>query len=110
MGGRAVSVTTTDDAPAGVDELDYRAATECLTVLSDQGRAHNVPGFYLVVSESGREYLVDGIEQSCECPDFEFRDRRCKHLRRCAFATEAREVPDEIDDEEVDDQLGIHVE
>jgi hypothetical protein len=33
----------------------------------------------------------------------------CKHLRRARFATGARELPDWIDPDDVDPQLGLHV-
>lgn len=47
---------------------------------------------YSVTSESGETYLVDPELPGCECPDFEYRDRIYKHLRRVAFATGRREM------------------
>ena len=36
---------------------------------------------WLVPSESGRgKYKVDAEAQNCTCPDFEFRQAKCKHL------------------------------
>lgn len=70
-----------------VDERDRRALTEYLTVLEDLGRARDADGLYLVVSQSGSEYLVDAHTGACECPDHEYRGVHCKHARRMAFAT-----------------------
>ena len=64
---------------------------------------------YSVTSESGETYLVDPELPGCECPDFEYRDRIYKHLRRVAFATGRREIPEWVDPADVDPQLGIHV-
>lgn len=91
------------------DELDRRALTQYLTVLEDVGRVRGADDLYLVVSQSGREYLVDHRDGVCECPDHRYRGRRCKHVRRVAFATGARPIPDWVDPSEVDDRLGEHV-
>ena len=45
----------------------------------------------------------------CECPDHQYRDVRCKHLRRVAYATGECPIPAWIETEEVDDQLGAQV-
>ena len=52
-------------------------------------------GLYLVVSQSGSEYLVDYRTGRCGCPDAEHRDSEggCKHVRRVAFATGDQSVP-----------------
>lgn len=92
-----------------LDELDARALSQYLTVLDDIGRVRGAPNLYLVVSQSGSEYLVDARGGACECPDHEYRDRICKHIRRVEFATGRRDVPDFIDDAAVDEQLGLHV-
>lgn len=91
------------------DEIDVRALTQFLTVLDSVGRARGAGDLYLVVSESGSEYLVDIREGACECPDHEYRGRRCKHIRRVEFATGRRPVPAGIDAGDIDDQLGLHV-
>lgn len=95
------------DLARDVPELDRRALSEYLTVLEDVGRVRDAAGLYLVVSQSGREYLVDLREGGCTCPDREYRDRKCKHVRRVEFATGRRPVPSVL---EVDPQLGLHVE
>lgn len=92
-----------------LDELDARALTQHLTVLDEIDRVRDAPDLYLVVSESGSEYLVDARSGACECPDHEYRGRRCKHLRRVAFATGQEPIPAWVDNDEVDDQLGRHV-
>lgn len=81
--------------PAGLDERDRRALTEYLTVLENIGRAKDAPGLYLVVSHSGREYLLDMVTGACECADSAYRrpDGGCKHVRRVSFEIGQRQVP-----------------
>ncbi|QCC57330.1 hypothetical protein [Natrinema thermotolerans] len=88
--------------------LDRRALTEYLTVLEDIGRVRGLDGQYLVVSESGSEYLVDARLETCECPDHEFRGRECKHLKRVAYATGKRLVPPIVEPEDIAGELGEH--
>jgi hypothetical protein len=101
--------TVADTADQHLDERAARALTQFLTVLDDIGRARGAPDLYMVVSESGNEYLVDARHGACECPDAEYRDVTCKHQHRVAFATGRREIPDWVDADAVDPQLGIHV-
>lgn len=105
-----MAVTTTAVDGSEDAELDFRALTEYLTVLPDGDvRARSSPDLYTVTSESGSEYLVDMREGACECADNQYRERRCKHIRRVAFATGHRAIPEWITPESVDDQLGMHV-
>lgn len=97
------------DGIDGVDDRDVRAATRKLTVLPDEGPARDAPGLFTVVSDSGSEYLVDAVGGTCECPDHEYRDVRCLHLRRVAFAQDPARIPDAIPEADVDEQLGLHV-
>lgn len=91
--------------------LDRRALTEYMTVLDDgDSRARDAPGLYTVTTQSGSQYLVDTGLPACECLDFEYRSRTCKHIRRVLFATGRRRVPEWIDGDAVDPQLGAHVE
>lgn len=90
-------------------ERDVRALTEYMTVLEDQGRVRGADDLFLVVSQSGREYLVDTREGSCECPDSLYSDIECKHRRRVAFAR-GKEIPSWADDSAIDPRLGDHVE
>ena len=93
-----------------IDERDRRALEQYLSVLDDYGPARDADDLYMVVSQSGSEYLVDVRGAgSCECPDAAYRDATCKHQRRVKFATGLRPVPVEIDPADVDDQLGAHV-
>jgi hypothetical protein len=105
----ATSADAAGQPPAGLDERDVRALTEYLTVLDDVGRVRGADDLFLVVSQSGLEYLVDRRTGRCGCPDAEHRDPDggCKHVRRVAFATGARPVPDGL--QGVDSQLGAHV-
>ena len=100
------------DAVDGTEdrELDYRALTEYMTVLEDGDvRARAADGLYTVTTESGSTYLVDPELPACECPDFEYRDRRCKHIRRARFALGWRPIPYYVDEDDVDPNLGEHV-
>lgn len=105
-----MAVTTTDADGTDDRELDDRALSEYMTVLWDGDvRARSSPDLFTVTTQSGHEYLVDVRVDACECPDFEYRDRVCKHLRRVQFATGRREIPEWIDPDAVDPQLGDHV-
>ena len=105
-------MAVTTEAVDGTEdrELDYRALSEYQTVLENGDvRARSAPGLYTVTTQSGSTYLVDADLGACECPDAEYRDRKCKHQRRVEFATGARPVPEWIDRDEVDPNLGEHV-
>ncbi|WP_265112249.1 hypothetical protein [Halosolutus halophilus] len=91
-----------------VDGIDRRALTQYLTVLEDVSRVAGADGQYLVVSESGSEYLVDTRLKACECPDHRYRERECKHLKRVAYATGARPVPSVVDRDDIAGELGEH--
>lgn len=99
--------TYESDANESIDlePRDVRALTQYLTVLDDVGRARGADGLYLVVSQSGSEYLVDGRTGACECSDHEYRDVHCKHARRVDFATGKRAIPAGVD---IDGLLGEH--
>jgi hypothetical protein len=107
----ALEAATNGAGDAAVDERDRRALTQYLTVLEDVGQVRGAPGLFLVVSESGASYVVDVRTGACQCPDAEYRapDGGCKHYRRCAFATGVREIPDGIDEDAIDPDLGEHV-
>jgi hypothetical protein len=105
-------MAVTTDAVDGTEsrELDHRALTEYMTVLADgDDRAARADGLFTVTTQSGRTYLVDPELPACECPDNEYRDRRCKHIRRVRFALGWRPIPHYVDESAVDPQLGIHV-
>lgn len=105
---------TDDEKPsiANLNDRDIRALTEYHTVLADLGRVKDADGLYLVVSQSGKEYLVDAHDGSCECADSQYHNPvgGCKHSRRVAFATGKRAIPADIDQSAVDSNLGEHVE
>lgn len=87
---------------------DARALTQHLTVLDRLGRVRDADGLFLVVSQSGKEYLVDARNARCECDDHKYRQTKCKHMRRVEFATGRREIPAWVDPDEVDESLGEH--
>lgn len=104
----ALESAVNDDDRTELEERDVRALTQYLSVLDDIGRARSDDNLFLVVSQSGEEYLVNTRGSgSCDCPDAEYRGIRCKHQRRVAFATGERTIPAAVDD--VDPQLGEHV-
>jgi len=86
-----------------LEDRDVRALTEYMTVLPLGGDV------YSVTTQSGSEYRVDAREGRCTCPDHQYREVRCKHIRRVVFATGERPVPAWVDADEVDAQLGQHV-
>ncbi len=94
---------------ADLDERDVRALTEYMTVLADVGQVAGAEDMYVVTTESGSEYTVDLRHGSCTCPDAEYRDVRCKHIRRAEFATGRRPIPEWVDADGVNDRLGEHV-
>jgi hypothetical protein len=53
------------------------------------GGIHSLGGRYVVPSQSANAnvptYLVDVVEQTCTCPDFELRRKPCKHYEACMF-------------------------
>lgn len=92
-----------------LDERDVAALTEKMTVLEDIGPARGAEDLYVVVSESGASYLVDAREARCECADNFYRDVTCKHIRRVAYALGERSIPEWVQRDRVDEQLGEHV-
>ena len=95
--------TTTEVEGTDLEQRDARALTEYMTVLPLGGDV------YSVTTQSGSEYSVDILEGRCTCPDYKYRGVECKHLRRVTFATGDRPIPAWVDDDEVDAQLGEHV-
>jgi len=106
----ALETAATDDSDES-DQRDTRALTECMTVLPETGQARGAPDLFVVVSASGREYLVDTREDACNCPDVMHRDPDggCKHVRRVAFATGKRDIPPWVNRDIIDPYLGYHV-
>ncbi|SFS63459.1 hypothetical protein [Halostagnicola kamekurae] len=94
---------------AHLADRERRALEQYLTVLEDDPRVRDADDMYLVVSESGSEYLVDVRERTCECDDATYRGVTCKHQHRVRFATGRRSIPLGADRDDVDQQLGEHV-
>jgi hypothetical protein len=88
-----------------LDQRDVRALTEYITVLPEGGDIYTVVG-----QNQNGEYAVDSREGRCTCADHRYRGTRCKHIRRIALATGERPIPAWVDADEVDSQLGEHVE
>lgn len=102
-----MSATRTASVGTDLDRRDVLALTQYLTVLDDLPPVDGHEDRYVVVSESGSEYLVDRRIGTCSCPDYRYRRVRCKHVRRVEFATGARAIPAGIDG--VDPDIGRHV-
>jgi len=90
------------DGHESIEPRTERALCEAMTVLPEGGDVYTVVG-----QNGGGEYRVDTRESRCTCPDHKHRGAECKHLRRVAFATGERAVPDGV--EGVDELLGEHV-
>ncbi|QRY26391.1 hypothetical protein [Halobacterium sp. BOL4-2] len=93
-----------------LDERDARALTQDMSVREDAGWARGAPDCYLVdVADSGASYRVNARAGRCSCPAQFWRGHKCTHLARVAFATGSREIPDWVQDDRVDPQLGYHL-
>jgi hypothetical protein len=100
-----MATTTTAGTLQQLDDRDVRALTEYMTTIP----IANAPDLYDVVSSSGRTYRVDARDGSCECAYARHRDTECKHIRRARFAAGDREIPEWVDREAVDPQLGEQI-
>jgi len=97
-------VTTTQarrDADTDLETRDIRALSEPMIVLPERLTVPSDgvgPGMYLVQTED-RSYVVDPDLEACTCSDAEYRspESGCKHVRRVAFETGARDLPAWID-------------
>ncbi|MFC7158012.1 SWIM zinc finger family protein [Halomarina halobia] len=95
----AAEERTDNDLDLELDPRDVRALTHYLLVVED------APDLYLVYGEGGDEYTVDARTGACTCPDHEYRGVTCKHARRVAFETGARDVPADADRDAMDPLL-----
>jgi len=91
-----------------LDRRDRRALTEAMTVLPAALDATLEAHEFRVVTPSG-DYRVDVGAEACDCPDALHRGARCKHLRRVDFARGVEAIPEWVNREAVDDELGQHV-
>lgn len=84
-----------------LEPRDVRALTDYMIVYED------APDLFLVYGEDGDEYTVDADTGACTCPDAEYRhpEGGCKHARRVAFHTGARDVPEWADRDAMDPLL-----
>ncbi|RQG89709.1 hypothetical protein [Natrarchaeobius chitinivorans] len=95
----------------GIDARDVRALTEHMTVCEHVGPARDTADRYLVVSESGSEYVVDICDERCDCPDATYNlptedgRKTCKHVAAAAFCTGKRQIPVPVDREKINPQL-----
>lgn len=84
-----------------------RALTECMTSLEI------APDLYSVIGENqGPEYTVDTRVGRCTCPDATYRledDQPCKHELRVRYATGEYEIPDWVDEDDIDPLFGMHL-
>jgi hypothetical protein len=104
--GSAALERAVTDGCTDLQKRDVRALTEYMTVLPLGG------GLYSVTTQSGSEYRVDALEARCTCPDKQHNledGDLCKHERRVRFATGERAIPEWVNAEALDSQLGEHV-
>lgn len=82
--------TDTSETESCIEKRTRRAATESMTIVA-LGR-----GEYKVYSGTRNAYVVDVIEETCECADAEYNhpDDGCKHRQRVEMELGQREIPD----------------
>lgn len=100
------------DGTDDVEPRTRRAVTEYISILEDGPGVDGADDLYLAVSHSGESYVLDHRTGACECPDAEYNlspGEKCKHQRRLEVILGEREIPDAIDPDDADPQLGIHV-
>lgn len=105
------NVSDAEDTLVEYGARQVRAVEEYLTVMPD---AVEGDGIVKVVSQSGEEYLVDAVEERCNCPDFEHRggdeNGRCKHIYRSRWATGRDALPvDLVEAVEIEPNFGVFV-
>lgn len=106
---------TSGQESSGTDDVEprtRRAVTEYISILEDGPGVDGADGLYLAVSHSGESYVLDHRTGACECPDAEYNlspGEKCKHQRRLEVILGDREIPDAIDADDVDPQLGEHI-
>jgi len=103
----AAGESSATDGCTDLKQRDVRALTEYMTTLPLGGNV------YSVTTQSGSEYRVDAVQGRCTCPDKQYNledGELCKHERRVRFATGQWAIPAWVDADEVDAQLGEHVE
>lgn len=82
-----------------------------MTVFPETGESKTQSDLFLVVSESGSEYFVDGREGVCDYPDARQNldaDDRCKHERRVRYATGETPIPKWVNTDAIDEMLRMY--
>ncbi|WP_255681503.1 hypothetical protein [Natrinema sp. SYSU A 869] len=111
-------MTEQADTFEGIETREAKALTEIMTVLGDLPAVQDNSNRYSVTTESGREYHVHVVEGTChkkngeECPDQEYNlddNDVCKHVHRARYAVGFKEIPEWIDEDAIDDDLGVFV-
>lgn len=69
-----------------------RAAKNSMVVESYNGAA----AMYRVYNVRGEDYVVDLLEEVCDCPDYRNRERKCKHQYRVEMHLGLRPIPEEF--------------
>ena len=92
-----------------MSKRQIRALTEYHTVLDNVGSADPAAGKYTVVSQSGNQYDVDIVNETCSCPDHQQRQSVCKHIHRARYALGVVAIPAAVDKTAIDSQMGEHV-
>jgi len=103
-----MSTTVSPDAVEQLDQRSVKALTEAMLVCEDHPDAwgdHEV-----VVYNEDRQYLVNVAIDYCDCPDVQYRQARCKHLRRARFALGVDDVPAWVQRDRLDGPLAERLE
>jgi hypothetical protein len=81
--------STAGDAGPGADDptvppflADLLDERDCRALQETMFPSEKAPDLYRVRTASGGDYRVDAREPACTCPDFQYRETRCKHIRR----------------------------
>jgi hypothetical protein len=91
---------------AQLDGRDVAALTEPMDVYADDPTTRDDQ---VAVYNHGERYIVTPHVPVCDCPDMIHRRpaRGCKHIRRYQFATGQRSIPAGVDEDALDDGLGV---
>ena len=91
-----------------LDHLDAKALTTPMSVLSDAPGVQDAEDMWLVFHQIEHVVALVGGEFTCDCKGHHY-GHKCYHIRRVEFATGCRSIPAWTDRDQIDDQLGAHV-
>ena len=106
-----------NDTPNAKESIDVekrtrKALEEPLSVVAFDGTPLDDTNVSMVrvISHTGGDYRVDVRDGRCTCPDHEYREAECKHIRRARLATGRTPIEsDTLAACDVDPNFGDHV-